>query len=66
MLPAIIRAFRALAARHRGEVTAEVTSAHPLADDQVAELKQQLRQRIGREVSVELAVDPDARIGRGA
>jgi len=57
-LPAIIRAFRALAARHRGEVTAEVTSAHALADDQVAELKQQLRQRIGREVSVELAVDP--------
>jgi len=57
-LPAIIRAFRALAARHRGEVTAEVTSAHPLADDQVAELKQQLRQRIGRDVSVELAVDP--------
>jgi F-type H+-transporting ATPase subunit delta len=57
-LPAIIRAFRTLAARHRGEVTAEVTSAHPLADDQVIELKQQLRQRIGREVSVELAVDP--------
>lgn len=58
-LPAIIRAFRTLAARHRGEMTAEVTSAHPLSDDQVTELKQQLRQRVGREVSVDLSVDPD-------
>lgn len=58
-LPAIIRAFRLLAARHRGEVTAEVTSAHPLSDDQVTELKQQLRQRLGREVSVDLSVDAD-------
>ncbi len=57
-LTAITRAFRQLAARHRGEQTAEVTSAHPLSDDQVAELKQQLRVRVGREVSVELSVDP--------
>lgn len=58
-LPQIIRAFRRLAAHHRGETTAEVTSAHPLSDDQVTELKQQLRQRLGREVSVDLDVDPD-------
>ena len=58
-LPAIIRAFRKLAANYRGETTAEVTSAHALSDDQVTELKQQLRQRVGREVSVDLAVDPD-------
>ncbi len=57
-LPAIIRAFRTLASRHRGEVAAEVVSAHPLTEDQVAELKQQLRQRVGREVSVDLSVDP--------
>jgi F-type H+-transporting ATPase subunit delta len=57
-LPAIIRAFRALAGRHRGEVSAEVTSAHPLDDAQVDALKQQLRTRIGREVSVDLQVDP--------
>ncbi|WP_254605037.1 F0F1 ATP synthase subunit delta [Sphingomonas bacterium] len=57
-LPAIIRAFRQLASRHRGEVSAEVTSAHPLSEDQVGALKQQLRQRVGREVAVELAVDP--------
>ena len=57
-LPQIIRAFRQLASRYRGEVNAEVTSAHPLSDDQVADLKQQLRQRVGSEVSVDLAVDP--------
>ena len=57
-LPAIIRAFRQLAANFRGETTAEVASAHALSDDQVAALKQSLRQRIGREVSVDLSVDP--------
>ncbi|OYY65399.1 FoF1 ATP synthase subunit delta [Sphingomonas sp. 28-62-11] len=57
-LPVIIRAFRQLAASFRGETTAEVTSAHALTDDQVTALKQSLRQRIGREVSVDLSVDP--------
>jgi F-type H+-transporting ATPase subunit delta len=57
-LPQIARAFGLLAARHRGETRAEVTSAHPLSDGQVIELKQQLRQRVGREVAVDLQVDP--------
>ena len=57
-LGAIIRAFRALAASHRGETTAEVVSAHPLSAAQVTELKQQLRTRLGRDVSVDLSVDP--------
>ena len=57
-LPAIIRSFRLLAAQHRGETTAEVTSAHPLDADQVDQLKQQLRTRIGRDVNVDLSVDP--------
>jgi F-type H+-transporting ATPase subunit delta len=57
-LPAIVRAFRQLASRHRGETTAEVTSAHPLSEAQVHELRHQLRQRVGREVSVDLQVDP--------
>ncbi len=57
-LPAIIRAFRTLASRHRGEIAAEVASAHPLTEDQVVELKQQLRQRVGREVAIDLSVDP--------
>ena len=57
-LPAIIRAFRQLASRYRGETTADVTSAHPLSDEQVDALKQQLRTRVGRDVSVDLSVDP--------
>jgi F-type H+-transporting ATPase subunit delta len=57
-LGAVIRAFRQLAAAHRGETNAEVTSAYPLSDDQVAALKQQLRARIGRDVAVDCSVDP--------
>lgn len=57
-LPQIIRAFNLLAAHHRGETTAEVTSAHPLTDDQVAALKSNLKSRLGRDVAVDLAVDP--------
>ena len=57
-LRAIIRAFRRIAADQRGEATAEVRTAHPLNDDQVAALTQQLRARAGREVNLELAVDP--------
>lgn len=57
-LPAIIRAFRDLAARSRGETNAEVVSAHPLDQPQVDALKQQLRHRVGREVAIDLKVDP--------
>lgn len=57
-LEGVIRAFNTLAARHRGETTAEVTTAHPLSDDQVAALKANLRTRLGRDVSVDLDVDP--------
>ena len=54
----VIRAFNMLAAQHRGEITAEVTSARPLDDDQVGALKQNLRARMGRDIAVELNVDP--------
>jgi F-type H+-transporting ATPase subunit delta len=57
-LGAIIRTFNKLASGHRGETTAEVTSAHPLSDDQVQALRQNLRTRIGRDVAVDLNVDP--------
>jgi len=57
-LPAMIRAFRQLAAIHRGETTADVVSAHPLDADQVDALKSQLRTRLGRDVTVDLSVDP--------
>ena len=54
----VIRMVRTLALGHRGETTAEVTSAHPLNDQQIAELKSKLRTRVGREVGVNAAVDP--------
>jgi F-type H+-transporting ATPase subunit delta len=57
-LLAVIRAFRRLAAEHRGETTAEVVTARPLNDDQVSELKQQLRTRAGRDVTLDMTVDP--------
>lgn len=57
-LPAMIRTFGMIVAAHRGEVTAEVTTAHPLADDQLAALGQQLRTRVGRDVAIISKVDP--------
>ena len=57
-LRSVIRAFRRLAADHRGETTADVITARPLKDDQLAALKAQLRARAGREVTVDAQVDP--------
>lgn len=54
----VARAFASLAASHRGEATADVTSAHPLSDAQVKSLKAKLAGRLGREVAVNLSVDP--------
>jgi F-type H+-transporting ATPase subunit delta len=54
----VVRAFTGMAAAHRGETTAEVTSAHPLSAAQVTALKSQLKSRIGRDVAVDLKVDP--------
>ena len=55
----IIRAFGRLAAEHRGETIAEIVTAYPLNDDQVAALKQQLRTRAGRDVNLDTSVDPE-------
>jgi F-type H+-transporting ATPase subunit delta len=57
-LPAVIRFFNLLAAAHRGETTAEIVSARPLDDGQVAALRANLKRRVGREVTVDLHVDP--------
>ena len=58
-LPAVIRAFHAIAAAQRGEVGAEVASAHPLTDEQIATLEAKLRAREGRTVKLKTRVDPD-------
>jgi len=54
----VIRAFRRLASEHRGETVAEVITARPLNDDQVGQLKSQLRTRAGRDVTIDATVDP--------
>lgn len=55
----IIRAFQAIAAAQRGEVTADVTSAHALNEEQLAQLKEKLTARQGRTVKLKSSVDPD-------
>jgi len=55
----IIRAFSAIAAAQRGEVTADVASAHPLSDDQVTALQAKLKAREGRNVKIRTSVDPE-------
>ena len=55
----VIRLFKRLAADHRGEVSAEVVSAHPLKDDQLQALKTQLKSRAGgADVAIDAQVDP--------
>jgi F-type H+-transporting ATPase subunit delta len=54
----VIRAFNLLAARHRGEITAEVTSAHKLDEGQVDAIRKNLRTRYGADIAVDLSVDP--------
>ena len=58
-LPNVIRAFRTIAAAQRGELTAQVTSAHPLTDSQVETLRAKLTAREGRTVKLTTRTDPD-------
>ena len=58
-LPGVIRAFRAIAAAQRGEVSAEVTSAHALTDQQIETLRAKLTAREGRTVKLTTRTDPD-------
>jgi F-type H+-transporting ATPase subunit delta len=55
----IVRVFRALLARERGEVGADVTSAHPLSPGQLNALKDALRVQVGKDVQVNTRVDPN-------
>jgi F-type H+-transporting ATPase subunit delta len=54
----MIRGFRALVAKNRGEVTAQVTAAENLSDTHVASLKEALNQVTGKEVALEVKIDP--------
>ena len=55
--PDMIRAFRAMLARHRGEMSATVTTAAKLTDGQVTALKQALKAALGKEIMLEERVD---------
>jgi len=56
--PDMIRAFRALLATHRGEMSATVTAASKLTDTQVTALKQALQATFGKDVMLDQQVDP--------
>jgi len=57
-LKSVISIVRTLASSHRGETSAEVTSAYPLGDDQIAALKTRLKARVGADVTIDARVDP--------
>jgi F-type H+-transporting ATPase subunit delta len=54
----MIKAFRSLAARARGEAQAEVVSAQALSDQQMQQLKDSLRASVGKDVQITAKVDP--------
>lgn len=58
VLPQIVAAFAAIASAARGEVKAEVTSAHPLSDAQLKALAAKLKAREGKDVTLSASVDP--------
>jgi F-type H+-transporting ATPase subunit delta len=58
ILPDAIAAFLQMAARQRGELSAEVTSAEPLTDGQLASLRDALKASLGKDVALATQVDP--------
>jgi F-type H+-transporting ATPase subunit delta len=57
-VPGMIKAFRRIAAEARGQAAAEVTTAHALTADQEAELKATLKDVAGKDVTLNVSVDP--------
>ncbi len=56
--PDMIRAYRAMLAEHRGEMSATVTAASKLTNTQVTALKQALKAALGKDVMLDQLVDP--------
>jgi F-type H+-transporting ATPase subunit delta len=57
-VPDAISAYRALVAKSKGEVTAEVTSPEKLSDKQLTELKAALKSAVGSDVALTTTVNP--------
>ena len=55
---AVAKDFRALVARHKGEVTADVTLAETPDERQLAGIKDALRAVTGKDVQVDVRVEP--------
>ena len=55
---AMIRAYKALVARHKGEVTAQVTVAEPLSERHRDALTDALKSVTKQDVQIDLRVDP--------
>ncbi|WP_040610306.1 F0F1 ATP synthase subunit delta [Oceaniovalibus guishaninsula] len=62
VLPQLLDELRARIADENGEVTAEVTAAKALSDDQKARLSETLKASVGRDVTIKMRVD-DSLIG---
>jgi len=54
----VIRAFRALVAKFKGEATADVTVAEPLSDKNLDALKTALKLVTGKDVALNVKIDP--------
>jgi F-type H+-transporting ATPase subunit delta len=54
----MIAGFRALVAKHKGEITAKVTVAEQLNDQHLASIKDALKSVTGKDVQVDVNVDP--------
>ena len=59
MVASVIRAFGLLLSQHRGEITAEVTSAIALSDAQLDALQKKLKVALGQDVSINASVDEE-------
>lgn len=55
----MMKSFRALVARERGEISADVASAHALTPEQMQQLSDTLRTSIGKNVQINTRVDPN-------
>ena len=54
----MVRRYRELVAQHKGEATAEITVAEQLKDDHIAALRSALKAVTGKDVDLDIKVDP--------
>ena len=57
VLPQLVAELARLLAEEKGEITADVTSAQALSDDQMARLAETLKARMGKDVKLNTVVD---------